>query len=265
MGDIFGGITSLIGTGLEISAADAANRKNEALMREAWNREDTAVERRMRDLTRSGINPLLAAGSAATSSGPVQQQSVVKDNAGLQIVEALKGMVGADQVRAQTELLKTQQQKTSTETGGLEQEIAWNKATQEDRMIQLKNATRISNNEATLKALQTSWEAAQGETNKVSEYKNADGTYGQIDLGARTNYAMRRDSEKALAAGQAEAAKYTDDKIQQDIIAMILAAKRMGMENQILANLEKTNPGMAEGVKKWLDIITEGKRALFGK
>lgn len=39
---------------------------------ESWRREDNAVQRRMADLKAAGINPLLAAGSAAATSSPIQ-------------------------------------------------------------------------------------------------------------------------------------------------------------------------------------------------
>lgn len=49
-----------------------ANAKNEALMRESWAREDNAVQRRVADLEAAGLSKTLAAGSAASSSGPIQ-------------------------------------------------------------------------------------------------------------------------------------------------------------------------------------------------
>ncbi len=81
-GAVVGGAVNYISGQADREAQAEANRQNLAFAREkleyekgvqgkTWEREDQAVTRRVTDLQRAGLSPVLAAGSAAQTSAPI--------------------------------------------------------------------------------------------------------------------------------------------------------------------------------------------------
>ena len=65
-----GGASLLQGVGNYFSQKDTLDWQKEA-QRTTWAREDTAVQRRAKDLEAAGLSKTLAAGSSAQTSGPI--------------------------------------------------------------------------------------------------------------------------------------------------------------------------------------------------
>ena len=90
-GSIISAGTDLLNFGLQAKQ----NRENRKLIREGWERDDNAVQRRKADLIAAGMNPLLAAGSAAGNQSPAMQTAPQIDDVGAKWIanQAARGQI----------------------------------------------------------------------------------------------------------------------------------------------------------------------------
>ena len=183
LGQILGGIGSVVGAGLNYLNQRTQFNYERELQEKTWEREDNAVQRRVADLEAAGLSPTLAAGSSAQTSAPIKTQ-VPGAGIGNQVAEAMQFQTALarqkqdiatsaaqeklNDIQAENVALQTMPMKEALRSNYLIGDEGFKPAEYLGRnyLLQLQNQLSISNDTATA----AMWNAQKA----ITEAKQAD-------------------------------------------------------------------------------------------
>ena len=251
MGGPVGAIAGGLGGGLMGYAGarsqSDANAKNEALTREQWGREDSAVQRRAKDMQAAGFNPLLAAGSPASASPASRMEPVDSGRGSSQVIEALRGYQDIAKSLVDQKLVQAQTRasEVATKGGELSNKLADSVLTYK-RLIERTNASDAVDR----------WHAKANPTQEANVNHVVEKSYGWTNSDGNYLGALR---DALISQLQAEGYNTRSAKAQATIDEIL--AEWKGIEDKFgggYSNAVGNWTGAAQGVRHLVEPKTKG-------
>lgn len=248
-------VTDLIGGWMKGTAQDRANKQNMQIQQLQWQREDTAAQRRAADFAAAGINPLLASGSTASSSVTTTQQPVTGEADA--VSGLIRGMMNTQQILAETQLVQQQKEKVKADTEGqnIANDFAGTMNPLKKEAMQLDIDLQKASNPQKVEMLKS--------TLKGMDLQQANTAMDTALKNAGINQA---EAQTAFTKAQTKLAGQNLSNLQQDFYAKVIAVETAGISRDIMKELAKTNPGLADGIAKWMGIVNgviTGSKAFY--
>lgn len=141
-GEVITGMGGLISTGMNLIGQHYQNKFTERMTEKQWARDDSAVQRRVADLQKAGLSPVLAAGQGAGNSPAMRPDMSGLQNASNNMLGAMMSigqmMNNSAQTRAQVDLLRAQADAVRSTTDATTTHTQWEKEDRQGNVDHLK-------------------------------------------------------------------------------------------------------------------------------